>query len=597
MEAEDLDRFDVILNSHSHSWSWFSSTKETLTENPSENGAIFNDVVGDFSMESLNNRKGIQLVENARKKMVASNSCWQNAYQNLFAGCSEILAGEEKRSRLAWHLSDCFQKDSGRPPFPHCDTKSSMLKCLTKLDEDARKIYLEFYLETNSICHQLQTDAFKRQTERLVNELKNSAQFAEDKLETIEEKAEGLLQNSHLIHDSLASIDVQTQQVAKLTQNVEDQVSLVLRDTEAVYEQSKEIAASQSELQVKQATMKDKLEESMAKLHKSSNKVGEEISNLKNQAIEIEEEISKVGNAMSSKMNTLQQRADDIGNMAGISLEKQKQVLDGQSLAFEGLQSLTKFQLQALEENRGTLQEFAELGNRQQEELLRRQELLQQAHDHLVESSKTILAAQEAFESKQASMFVALDKLFALHNAMLLESRFIKALFIYSISILFLYMFTSTKQTYAVRPRLYIGLCVTFLIEFATIRYAPDEIEQQAWIISVVRSLAVVLASIQLLHAICTYRDYELLNYQMLIKLNENLTEQFYGKQRNKEELWDVDMDSEMNWSSWVDTELPEDLDNLEDPDYILPEEVGENSVATTITTKKYNLRSQQYHL
>ncbi|CAL5374560.1 unnamed protein product [Camellia sinensis] len=571
-------------NSHSHSWSWFSSSKEILTENPSENGAIFNDVVGDFSMESLNNRKGIQLVENARKKMVASNSCWQNAYQNLFAGCSEILAGEEKRSRLAWHLSDCFQKDSGRPPFPHCDTKSSMLKCLTKLDEDARKIYLE-------------TDAFKRQTERLVNELKNSAQFAEDKLETIEEKAEGLLQNSHLIHDSLASIDVQTQQVAKLTQNVEDQVSLVLRDTEAVYEQSKEIAASQSELQEKQATMKDKLEESMAKLHKSSNKVGEEISNLKNQAIEIEEEISKVGNAMSSKMNTLQQRADDIGNMAGISLEKQKQVLDGQSLAFEGLQSLTKFQLQALEENRGTLQEFAELGNRQQEELLRRQELLQQAHDHLVESSKTILAAQEAFESKQASMFVALDKLFALHNAMLLESRFIKALFIYSISILFLYMFTSTKQTYAVRPRLYIGLCVTFLIEFATIRYAPDEIEQQAWIISVVRSLAVVLASIQLLHAICTYRDYELLNYQMLIKLNENLTEQFYGKQRNKEELWDVDMDSEMNWSSWVDTELPEDLDNLEDPDYILPEEVGENSVATTITTKKYNLRSQQYHL
>lgn len=147
--------FLFTQNSHSHSRSWFASSKETLTENPSEDGAIFNDVVGDFSMESLNNRKGIQLVENARKRMVASNFCWQNAYQNLFAGCSEILAGEEKRSRLAWHLSDCFQKDSGRPPFPHCDTKSSMLKCLTKLDKDAWKIYLEFYLETNSICHQL----------------------------------------------------------------------------------------------------------------------------------------------------------------------------------------------------------------------------------------------------------------------------------------------------------------------------------------------------------------------------------------------------------------------------------------------------------
>ncbi|CAL5359723.1 unnamed protein product [Camellia sinensis] len=141
---------------------------------------------------------------------------------------------------------------------------------------------------------------------------------------------------------------------------------------------------------------------------------------------------------------------------------------------------------------------------------------------------------QLTFESKQATMFVALDKLFALHNAMLLESRFIKALFIYSVSIFILYMFTSTKQTYVVRPKLYIGITIHI---------------------------------------------------------------QFYGKQRNKDELWNVNMDSEMNWFAWVDTELPEDLDNLEDLDYILPEKVGENSVATTTTTKKYNFHSQQYHL
>ncbi|KAF5949788.1 hypothetical protein HYC85_011781 [Camellia sinensis] len=187
-------------NSHAHSWSWFSTSKETLIENLSENGAIFNDIVGDFSMESQNNQKGIQLVENARKKMVASNLCWQNAYQNLFAGCSEILASEEKRSRLAWHLSNCFQKDSGRPHFPHCNAKSSMLKCLTKLDEDARKIYLEFYLPSITVKH-----------------IHIIYVYPKDKLVTIEEKAEGLLQNLHLIHDSLASIDVQTQQVAKLT--------------------------------------------------------------------------------------------------------------------------------------------------------------------------------------------------------------------------------------------------------------------------------------------------------------------------------------------------------------------------------------------
>jgi hypothetical protein len=91
--------------------------------------------------------------------MVGSNACWQNAYQHLFAGCSKILAADEKRSRLAWHLSDCFQRDSGRDSFPHCDSKTSISSCLRNLDDHGHKVYLEFYLETNSICYQLQLSA------------------------------------------------------------------------------------------------------------------------------------------------------------------------------------------------------------------------------------------------------------------------------------------------------------------------------------------------------------------------------------------------------------------------------------------------------
>ena len=40
------------------------------------------------------------------------------------------------------------------------------------------------------------------------------------------------------------------------------------------------------------------------------------------------------------------------------------------------------------------LQHFAEYGHKQQEELLQRQEQLQTVHDHLVENSNSILAAQ-----------------------------------------------------------------------------------------------------------------------------------------------------------------------------------------------------------
>ncbi|KAF3970990.1 hypothetical protein ACB098_08G160800 [Castanea mollissima] len=567
------------------SWGWFSSSEETQFDEKAFD-TTDNSGPAKFSMEVFNDQKGARLVERARMKLAGTNSCWQNAYRNLFAGCSDIFAGDEKRSRFAWHLSDCFQKESGRLPFPPCDPKSAMAKCLKGLNEHAHKVYLEFYLETNSICHQLQAQAFRQQTERLVNELKISALLAEDKLKIIEGKTESLLQNSSEIYDSLNSIDTRIQLVAQTTKNVGDHIDVVLKHSEALYEQSKKLADSQSELQEVQVEMRKSLVDGMAMLNDSYNSLGREIDNLKNEAIEIEKGINKVGDAMFMKMKNLQIKADDIRNLTGISLDKQQEVIDGQSTALEGLQNLTKFQSEALEDSRSTLQQFAEYGHRQQEELLQGQEQLQRIHDHLMENSKSILAAQESFKSKQANMFVALDKLFALHNAMLLESRLIKAFFVYCLSIFIIYIFTSTKQTYKVRPWLYIGLFATFVIEVAIFRLATnDNIEHSTWIINLIRSLFALFASIQIIHAICTYRDYEVLNHQMLL----TLIEQINGMQRNEELSWD--MDSDVNWSSWIDTDLPEDVNNFEDPDYILREEVGENSIMTTSIRRNYNLR------
>lgn len=196
------------------------------------------------------------------------------------------------------------------------------------------------------------TDAFKQRTERLVNELKKSAEYAESKLETIEEQAEHLSRSSNQIDESLNSINLNTHQLAQTSKNVEDRVINVLKHSEAVHEQSKGIAASQSELREGQVEMKAKFEEGMEMLEDSYKNLGVEIDNLKNEAVEIEKEIEKVGDAMAMKMKSLQNKADDIGNIAGVSLDRQKQLLDGQSVALEGLEFLTKFQSQALEESR-----------------------------------------------------------------------------------------------------------------------------------------------------------------------------------------------------------------------------------------------------
>ena len=85
----------------------------------------------------------------------------------------------------------------------------------------------------------------------MVNELKVSALLAEDKLKIIEGKTESLLQNSSEIYDSLNSIDTRIQLVARTTKNVGDHIDVVLKHSEALYEQSKKLAASQSELQEK----------------------------------------------------------------------------------------------------------------------------------------------------------------------------------------------------------------------------------------------------------------------------------------------------------------------------------------------------------
>ncbi|GAU18968.1 hypothetical protein TSUD_229590 [Trifolium subterraneum] len=567
---------------------WFSSSKESHSNQRSYgNEGSFKGSSAEFSIEPFNDPKGMKLIENAKNKMVGSNACWQNAYQHLFAGCSEILAADEKRSRLAWHLSDCFQRDSGRASFPHCDSKTSISSCLRNLDDLAHKVYLEFYLETNSICYQLQMHAFKHETERLVTELKSSSQYVEDKLDTIEEKSDHLLQDSKQISDSLEIVNSHTQLVAQNVKNVEGYIDVVLRHSESVYEQTTKIATSQSQLKESQDDMKRTLEDGVALVKESYSHFSNEIEKLREEAIVIENEVIKVGDAMSSKMNTLQSKAEDIENKAGMSLNKQQQLLEGQSTALEGLNSLNEVQLKALEESRKSLQYFAEFGHKQQEEFIRRQEEMKAIHDRLMENSNSILSSQESFEEKQANMFLSLDNLHALQNTILLESRLIKAFAVYFILILIIFMLTSTKLTYNARPSLYLALCVSLVVEFFVIRLTNDNMERQTWIINNVRLTFMVAALLQVLYAFFTYKDFEKLNYQMLLTLVNN-----NNKQKIEESSsWDIDAsdDDDVDWSRWIDTDLPDDLDCLDDPDFIIPE--AENLITTSTTTKNYNLR------
>uniref|UniRef100_A0A7N2R959 Uncharacterized protein n=1 Tax=Quercus lobata TaxID=97700 RepID=A0A7N2R959_QUELO len=178
--------------------------------------------------------EGIERVNKARRKLTGLKSCWYDAYQGHFPKCSDITTADdnERRKTCGWDLSNCFQKESGRHPFPACHTKSPT------------KNYQQFFLETNSICHR--SNYIRHQTEKLVNQLVISANYAKEKLDTIEENSKHLLQDSKDIHDSWTKIDRETQQVAQTCKNVSNEINGVLKQSELVFEQSLKIATSQS---------------------------------------------------------------------------------------------------------------------------------------------------------------------------------------------------------------------------------------------------------------------------------------------------------------------------------------------------------------
>lgn len=118
---------------------------------------------------------------------------------------------------------------------------------------------------------------FRLETEKLVNELVKSADYAEDKLETIAEQSEKLLEGSKDIHISLTSIDKQTQEMSQTSKKVSGQIGDIVKQSETMFEQSEKIAASQLELQKGQDKMKENLQEGMEVIHESYHALGKEI--------------------------------------------------------------------------------------------------------------------------------------------------------------------------------------------------------------------------------------------------------------------------------------------------------------------------------
>ncbi|XP_008381805.1 protein GAMETE EXPRESSED 1-like [Malus domestica] len=194
-------------------------------------------------------------------------------------------------------------------------------------------------------------------------------------------------------------------------------------------------------------------------------------------------------------------------------------ILDKGILSLQDETSEIEKKIGVVGETMAILQQFTTFGREKQEGLLQSQEKIQRAHDHLVENSQTILEAQEAFEQKQSSMFVALDRLFALQDALLVETRSMKAVVFYFISMLAIYMLTSTNSM----PCIHARIC------------SPSTCNKGN-------------------RTTDSVGDYERLYYNMLQKL----TEEVISLRKNAELSWESD--DESDWSALVDKDVSGDI-------------------------------------
>ncbi|OEL24520.1 Protein GAMETE EXPRESSED 1, partial [Dichanthelium oligosanthes] len=213
----------------------------------------------------------------------------------------------------------------------------------------------------------------------------------------------------------------------------------------------------------------------------------------------------------------------------------------------------------------------------------------------------------EEFRAKQANIFAALDKLYVLHSAILVESGFIKAFFFYCYIAFLIYMLTSAKQTFDIRGQLYFGLCVTIMLEIGVIKLGADDFNTQSWILSkvlLVRSVFLAATVVQILHSIFTYKDYDVLNHHLLQTLVEKV-QAIAGNAGGGDMAYDPyssESDGSLSSYSWIFDELQDEVDSRIDPDFVLPsqgicpknglllEQIGENSIATS-DSRRYNLR------
>ncbi|CAM6106100.1 unnamed protein product [Calypogeia fissa] len=438
--------------------------------------------------ELLSGARGKQLYEKSNA-LSQENSCWQEAYTGLLSNCRDILKDETQKSRLALRLTNCFLKTSGRQQLKKCPESWPVASCVKELDDHNHAVFLAFYIDSAAMCHFLQSQEFKKETEQLVNDLKYSAQYTENKLDSI----------GHQLDDQHA----------------------------AILERSGNILDIQKKLQLEHALLQESIQSGMGDLQEAADEAQQQLNLVNQYQKAIADKQRELAESLREEFSDLQRKSNQLGssmtNLHGSVDDLTEKSMHGQEEAMRGLSEIQRIQLEGIKESRLSVDSLVEEARRHQDEFRTWQNELDDMHNRLVDGTTTMIQAQENFVTKQAAIFTTMEKLFSLHNSILLESRAVKTLTLYFALSIFVYMATTTKQTRNARILLYFGLFLTLTFEIWLIRFKMEKLSAQTTRLTWPPKQIVwlrygygVVALTYLLYTYLAHKDYEYLSYRML---------------------------------------------------------------------------------
>lgn len=82
------------------------------------------------------------------------SSCWKRAVENLIQGCRDLKDNDERRSKLAVHLTNCHLMKSGIRPFI-CTEDMSVRECTHDMyaSQSAWTTYTQFITHVGMLLH------------------------------------------------------------------------------------------------------------------------------------------------------------------------------------------------------------------------------------------------------------------------------------------------------------------------------------------------------------------------------------------------------------------------------------------------------------